>query len=288
MTASTRLDDALLATRPLPSPPDGEGKEGRGRVLIIAGGAEVPGAALLAGVGALRAGAGKLQMAATDAFAVPLALAMPESRVIRVASTKRGEIASSAADDLANAVERSDAVVVGPGMVDEALAARLMKRLAALDGTAPFVVDAAALSGLSLGDGLTGLRGRVVLTPHAGEMAALLGISKEEVIADPVAAARQAAAGFQAVVALKGATTWIVSPSGEGWRHDLGVVGLGTSGSGDVLAGVIGGLLARGAPPLDAALWGVRLHARAGERLTARVGHLGFLAREIADAIRLA
>lgn len=287
MKAPTRLDDAFLATRPLPSPPEGEGKEGRGRVLIIAGGAEVPGAALLAGVGALRAGAGKLQMAATDAFAVPLALAMPESRVIRVTSTKAGEIAASAADELAEAVRRSDAVVVGPGMVDEALAARLTKRLAALDGKAMFVVDAAALSGLGGGDGLAGLRGRAVLTPHAGEMATLLEITKDDVIDDPIAAARQAAARFQAVVALKGATTWIVSPSGEAWRHDDGVIGLGTSGSGDVLAGVIGGLLARGAPPLDATLWGVRLHARAGERLTVTVGQLGFLAREIADAIRL-
>ena len=126
-----------------------------------------------------------------------------------------------------------------------------------------------------------------MLTPHAGEMAALLSIPKEEVVADPVLAARQAAAKFQAVVALKGATTWIVSPSGEAWKHDDGVIGLGTSGSGDVLAGVIGGLLARGAPPLVAALWGVRLHARAGHRLTASIGPLGFLAREIAHAIRL-
>ena len=287
MTRVPRLNDALLLTMPLPTPPDGEGKEGRGRILIIGGGAQVPGAVVLAAVGALRAGAGKLQMAATEAFAIPLGLAMPEGRVIPVASNKAGEIAPSAADDLAEAVERSDAVVVGPGMVDEALAAKLMKRLAKLDGEAVFLLDAAAMTGVGDADVLTSLRGRLVLTPHAGEMAALLAKSKEEVVADPVSAARQAAARFQAVVALKGATTWIVSPSGEAWMHDDGVIGLGTSGSGDVLAGVIGGLLARGAPPLVAALWGVRLHARAGHRLTAAIGPVGFLAREIADAIRV-
>jgi ADP-dependent NAD(P)H-hydrate dehydratase len=127
--------------------------------------------------------------------------------------------------------------------------------------------------------------GRVVLTPHAGEMAALCDCSKDEVLADPLGMARTAARRLKAVVIMKGAVTFIVSPDGAAWRHEGGPPGLGVSGSGDVLAGVVGGLLARGAAPLEAALWGVRLHAAAGVRLSRDIGPLGFLASEIVDVL---
>jgi NAD(P)H-hydrate repair Nnr-like enzyme with NAD(P)H-hydrate dehydratase domain len=86
-------------------------------------------------------------------------------------------------------------------------------------------------------------------------------------------------------VALKGAETWIATPQGRCWRHAGGNVGLATSGSGDVLAGLIAGLLARGAPPEQAAAWGIALHARAGRRLCERLGPLGLLARELAAEV---
>jgi hydroxyethylthiazole kinase-like uncharacterized protein yjeF len=127
--------------------------------------------------------------------------------------------------------------------------------------------------------------GRMVLTPHAGEMAALTGLSKDEVLADPLAAARGAAQRLKAVIVMKGAVTHVVTPDGQAWRHEGGVKGLATSGSGDVLAGVICGLLARGAHPAQAAVWAVYLHARAGLRLSQRIGPLGFLARELLDEI---
>ena len=128
-------------------------------------------------------------------------------------------------------------------------------------------------------------RGRMVITPHAGEMATLLGIPRRAVMADLLGSAREAASRLQAVVALKGASTYIVSPQGEGWFFDDGNVGLATSGSGDTLAGIIVGLLARGAKPLEAAMWGVYLHGEAGNRLSHIHGHVGFLARELLDAI---
>jgi NAD(P)H-hydrate repair Nnr-like enzyme with NAD(P)H-hydrate dehydratase domain len=116
-------------------------------------------------------------------------------------------------------------------------------------------------------------------------MAHLTGIAKEGVTADPAELARRAAADWNAVVALKGAVTHIAAPNGERWRHEGGNVGLAISGSGDVLAGIIAGCAARGAPLDQAACWGVVLHARAGERLAARLGTLGYLAREIATEI---
>jgi ADP-dependent NAD(P)H-hydrate dehydratase len=103
--------------------------------------------------------------------------------------------------------------------------------------------------------------------------------------ADPLGAARQAAADLQAVVAMKGGRTFIVTPQGQAWCCDRGQVGLATSGSGDTLAGIIGGLLARGAVPAEAAIWGVFLHAEAGARLARRQGRVGFLARELAAEI---
>jgi ADP-dependent NAD(P)H-hydrate dehydratase len=120
----------------------------------------------------------------------------------------------------------------------------------------------------------------VLLTPHAGEMAHLSGCSKQAVAADPQAAAIEGARRWRAVVALKGATTVVASPDGRLWTHRGGEAGLATSGSGDTLAGMIGGLAARGAGPEQACAWGIMLHAGAGARL-ASGGALGFLAREL-------
>jgi NAD(P)H-hydrate repair Nnr-like enzyme with NAD(P)H-hydrate dehydratase domain len=123
------------------------------------------------------------------------------------------------------------------------------------------------------------------MTPHAGEMAHLTGWTKEEICADPLAAALKAAALWKVVVVLKGAHTVIATPDGRAWRHHADTPGLATSGSGDTLAGILGGLAARGATALEAALWAVVLHAQAGVRLSLRLGPLGFLAREIAAEI---
>ena len=282
MSAPAEIDAALLRNLPLPRLGGDSDKDARGRMLVVAGGGEVPGAAVLTGVAALRVGAGKLQMAATAAYATPLAFAVPEARVVSVAALPNGDIAASAADELAPALRRTDAVVVGPGMMDELCAGELASRLMAAASGAGFVLDAAAMVGLGpVSAAARGLGGRLILTPHAGEMAALTGKPKDEVRADPLGAARGLAGSLQAVVVMKGADSFVVSPDGRAWVHRQGVVGLGTSGSGDVLAGVIGGLLARGAPPATAAVWGVFLHGRAGARLSGRVGPLGFLAREL-------
>lgn len=278
----------LLRAMPLPGLGGNPDKDSRGRVLIVGGGPEVPGAAVLAGLGALRAGAGKLQMAATTAYADILAAAVPEARVIRVPAARDGEIGKGAASALAPLVERADAVVIGPGMMDEASASALAATLvsARTARAAAFVLDAGAITGLGgLADRLSPAAGRLVLTPHIGEMAALSGLAKEEIEADPIAAAREAANRLGAVMVLKSATTHIVSPDGLCWIHEAGAPGLATSGSGDVLAGVIGGLLARGAAPVQAAIWGVWLHGAAGRALSESIGPLGFLAREILDQI---
>jgi NAD(P)H-hydrate repair Nnr-like enzyme with NAD(P)H-hydrate dehydratase domain len=116
-------------------------------------------------------------------------------------------------------------------------------------------------------------------------MARLMGAPKQQVEADPQGFARRACARFDAVVCMKGRDTFIAAPGERMWVNRAAPSGLAVSGSGDVLAGVIGGLLARGADPASAAVWGVRLHAEAGWELTREVGKVGFLAREIAGRI---
>jgi NAD(P)H-hydrate repair Nnr-like enzyme with NAD(P)H-hydrate dehydratase domain len=116
-------------------------------------------------------------------------------------------------------------------------------------------------------------------------MAQLLDWKREAVEAEPLTAALRAADLMRAVVIMKGAESWIVAPDGAHWHYDGGGVGLATSGSGDVLAGLVAGILARGADPLTAALWGVYLHGEAGARLAKSMGPLGFLAREISSEV---
>jgi len=276
MTDLAALDRSWTRAHPLPVPGNG-GKEERGSVLVIGGGLEMAGALLLAGTAALRAGAGKLQLATVAGAVVPLNLAMPEARVFALPETRDGRPSARAADVLVEHVAGCDALLVGPGMMrDEEGMARAMLDLASIK---PIVVDAGALNAV---EAASARPGDLILTPHAGEMARLLKIDKGEVEADPLGAARIAAERFAAVVVMKGASSHVVSPDGRAAFYAGGGAGLGTSGSGDVLAGLIAGLLARGADSFQAAAWGVWLHGEAGKRLAKTVGPLGFLAREIA------
>lgn len=277
---------ALLRRLPLPRPDEDGSKEERGRVLAVGGATEMPGALVLAGVAALRAGAGKLQLATVAGVAATVAVAVPEARVRALPGTEAGGIDPAGADELAEWVRRTDALLVGPGMLDPEATAALVLRLLARVEDAVVVLDAEAMA--CLGDtrgALHRLGGRAVVTPHAGEMAGLLGMGRDEVAAEPLAVARRAAAELGCVVALKGSETHVAAPDGEAFRYAAGGVGLATSGSGDTLAGIVAGLAARGAEPLRAALWGVALHGGAGNVLARRMGPLGFLARELLDEV---
>jgi hydroxyethylthiazole kinase-like uncharacterized protein yjeF len=283
------LNSALLRAWPLPMPSSDGDKEVRGHVLVLGGSREMPGAVILAATAALRAGAGKLTIATGRSVAQLVALAIPEARVLGLAETEEGGFALDAVAKLDPLADRVDAILVGPGMQDEAATAELVQallpRLAGSDTSV--VLDACAMGVL-----LHGPEGEpycftqpVILTPHAGEMAHLTGATKEDVLAQPARLAQQYAERWNAVLALKGAVTHIAAPDGSAWRHEGGNVGLAVSGSGDVLAGIIAGCAARGASLEQATCWGVALHARAGELLAERCGSLGYLAREICDQI---
>jgi ADP-dependent NAD(P)H-hydrate dehydratase len=280
---ATLVTPQVLRAWRLPEPTGG--KEARGSILVIGGSTETLGAVTLAAEAALRSGAGKLQVVVPSKVAPHVSIALPEALVRGVPSTEAGAIRGSSAELVLDLVEKASAVLIGPGMADEEETRGLVEALLPhLD--CPVALDALGLAAVTADPAcLHRLGGRVVLTPNPTELAIALHVKPEELERDPAGAARRLAEDAKATVGLGGATSWVAAPDGRLWQDQSGGAGLGVSGSGDVRAGVTAGLLARGADPEQAAVWASHLHGRAGERLAARVGRLGFLARELPPEI---
>ena len=280
MPASTArtIDPTSLRGWPLPALDDTADKEARGRIVLVAGSREIPGAAVLAAAAALRVGAGKLAIATGASVAQQMAFAMPEARVIALPETAAGGFDVAGAGLLEGVLQRAQAAVIGPGLMDNPATRAFVAAVLPWLRETPVVLDALAMDVVADRERF---EQPVLLTPHAGEMAHLTGATKEAVLQDPASAALEAARRWNAVVAVKGPRTVIAAPDGQLWQHEGGNCGLATSGSGDTLAGAIGGLAARGAELTQACAWGVVLHAQAGEQLAARLGPVGYLAREI-------
>lgn len=252
-------------------------------MLVIGGSASVPGAVLLAGTSALRVGAGKLQLATVASVAGGLALSMPEALVLAIDEDDDGALGPNAGHAVADRVARADAVVVGVGMTEADRVRDIIRAVVGVPGPT-LVLDAAGITCLE-GCGaalLAPARDRVVLTPNAVEAAALAACELDEVRREAARTARRLVDELGVVVALKGKTTYTCAPDGRLFTDAAGNVGLGTSGSGDVLAGAIGGLAARGADPVQATVYGTHVHAVAGDRLAEKIGPVGYLARELA------
>lgn len=262
-------------------PQAGSGKQSRGEVVVLGGSSGTPGAVLLAGESALRAGAGKLALATVADVAAALAVAVPESAVVALPRRGDGEIAASAAAVVLDRVRAADVVVAGPGLGDPTAAEELLGAVLP-EVSGGLVLDALGSAFLTENpEGLHHLEGHVVLTVNPTELARTARCQDEEVEADPLGPAARVAERSRVVVLVGGTTKYVVAPDGRTWTVAGGGPGLGVSGSGDTQAGIVGGLLARGADPAQAAVWGAAVHARIGERLGSLVGAVGYLAREI-------
>jgi len=278
----TPIDLAWRKANPLPSADEGADKNSRGRIFAAGGSRTVPAALQLTAEAALRVGAGKVRMGTIEAAAIPIGIAMPECGVIGLPEGEDGEIGTAAAAAMMEQIETCQVFLFGPGMGGRSVADLTRNVIRRPREGLSILLDAAPLAcAAGLEDIIAAHEGRVVLTPHHGELAYLTGRSEEEIAAEPEKAARDAASRFGAVVVLKHARTVIAAPDGQALVHDSDTPGLATGGSGDVLSGVIGGLLARGAPPLVAAGWGVWLHGAAGRAAAEQVGPIGFLARDL-------
>lgn len=280
---ATPIDAAWLRDNPLPVPGEDTDKNSRGHVVAIGGSRQVPGGLRLTGEAALRAGAGKVQLATIASCALGLGLAFPEAGVIALGETGDGEIDAAQIAPLRESLERCDAVVVGPAMTSTDRACELIDALLrGLLERQNLVLDAVAIHATrGREQALSAYRGALILTPNPDELASLLGCDDAGISDDPAGCAREAAGRFGAVTVCKGSETFVADPQGALLCYPGGGVGLATGGSGDVLAGIIAGLLARGTEPLVAAAWGAWLHGEAGRRLAEQTGAIGFLAREV-------
>ncbi len=285
-----RVDDRLLREWPLPAP--GGSKNARGRVVVIGGSEHSPGAVILAGLAALRVGAGRLTIVTPPKVALPVAVAVPEAGVLALGDGGADAARDPLGDPVRSELAAADAVLLGPGLDDPAVSRRLIEAVCAARGApAALVLDAFAL-GVLPGLDVT-LPREAVLSPNLEEAGILLGEHHDDhgdrddgpaPDADPDVAAtvRRIADRYGAVTTCYGE---IAAPGGRAWQVAAGGPGLGTSGSGDVLAGAVAGLLARGADAALAAVWATHLHATAGDRLSARIAEVGYLARELCDEL---
>ena len=285
-TEPTVVTPELLRSWPLP--PAADSKYGRGQVVVVGGAFRSPGAAMLGGIAALRVGAGRLTLAIGRSVAPAVAVAVMESGVVPLDETEDGHIDGASIRSASKDLQAADVVLVGPGLDDAEQAEKLLTEVPALlDPDAIVVLDAYALGVLpKLPEVVDALRGRLVLTPNKTEAALLLerdseggSDSEDDIRPDDV---RELAERYGAVVTCYGT---VAGPGGDAWLIGTGTGGLATSGSGDVLAGTISGLLARGADPARATVWATHVHAVSGDRLAVAVGPLGYLASELLDEL---
>lgn len=254
-----------------------------GHVLVIAGSAGKSGAAALAGLGALRGGAGLVTIAArAQALSEAMAHA-PE--LMGVALPGQGPLALGDLEVLAAAAKGKQALVIGPGIPrGEGTSGLLRALIEKHEG--PVVLDADALNALAPDFAhLRAAKAQLLLTPHPGEMATLVGKSTADVRDERVPLTRQLASRLNAVVVLKGARTVICAPDGEIFVNPTGNAGMATGGTGDVLSGLIGALLAQGLGPVDAALCGTYAHGLAGDLAAKETGLLGLVASDLPAAL---
>lgn len=263
----------LLRSWGLPEP--GASKKSRGRVIVVGGSRRTPGAVVLAGEAALRVGAGRLGVVVPRSVDAHVGAVIPEAAVFALPDDASERLPADVRDEIANA----DAVLVGPGYDDPDETRSTLLAVVGC-GAERLVLDAYAL-GILPGLSRDALPQHLILNANEEEAAILLGRDLSE---DRLADLREIAHRYHAVVHCYGD---VVDHRGDAWRVTAGGAGLGTSGSGDVLAGAITGFAARGVEMPRAAVWGAWTHATSGARLTARMG-IGFLARDIAPELTAA
>lgn len=279
---STRIEPVTaFALREWALPSASGTKRSRGQALVVGGGPTMPGAAMLAGLAALRVGAGVLSLAVAQSTAAHVAVAVPEASVAPLPELD----GLSPTNALVDSSDKADAILVGPGLDQPDRTGLVLATVLEHVGHRALVLDAFALGVLPDVLEHHALPELVVLTPNSAEASYLLGCDERELEDRPDdEVPRELADRYHATVTYSGV---VAAPDGRTWTVPTGHAGLGTSGSGDVLAGAVAGLLARGADPAQAACWATYLHGVAGDRLAARVGRLGFLARELVDELPL-
>ena len=281
--AMLRAPDAVL----LPPRPRDAHKGTFGTVVVLAGSLGLTGAAYLSSMAAARAGAGLVRLLVADTIYPILAAKCTEVMATPVPEVAPGAVGHAAYDSILRQLGAVEVGVIGPGLGRDSSTWRLVVDLAQ-HAKCPLVIDADGLNALADSPRVKGKLGKTrVLTPHPGELARLTGKTAEAINADRTAAVRKAAREWGAIVVLKGAHTVVAHPDGRISEDPHEVPALATGGTGDVLSGLIGGLIAQGSDPFTAAVTGVYVHAAAGRRIAERLGDSGLLAGDLLPEIPL-
>ena len=267
----------------LPARPAAGHKGTFGKVLIVAGCRNYVGAALLASAAASRVGAGLVTAAVPKGIQMAIAAGAPQVTYLPMPETDGGGITAEGAEEILSALHAYDALVVGCGLgLDPGTGEMLSRLLTSGAQLPPTVVDA---DGLNLLSGIPGwhrhFTSPAILTPHLGEMSRLDASNRGPNGAERIRWAQGAAREWNKVVVLKGAHSTVADPDGKAMISPFANPGLATAGTGDVLAGAIGGLLAQGMQLPDAATLGVFLHGAAGESVRADLGEAGMVAGDL-------
>jgi NAD(P)H-hydrate epimerase len=273
----------------LPARGSNTNKGSFGRVLFVGGSRDFLGAPALSSIAAYRAGAGLVEVATLPSVQQNVAAHALEP-IFAPLPEEDGRISPGAEPHIRDRLQQASALVYGPGMGLSESTVRLTHHILSMVGRAKLrgaVIDADGLNALAQIDRWWEVEAPLVLTPHPGEMGRLTGLSVPEVQRDRVRLAQGKAREWGKVVVLKGAGTVVASPSGTVAINLTGGPNLASAGTGDVLSGIIGGLLAQGCPPWEAAVAGVYLHGRAGDELREKYGDAGTLAGDLLPVIPL-
>jgi len=281
---------ALLAPEPadiarlLPGRPRNSNKGTFGRTLVIGGSERFPGAPALTSLGALRIGTGLVQ-AAVPASIVPSVASHAMEVTFLPLPGEDGALTTDGLPALVDALAGAGAVAVGPGLSLTSATVSLVRDLLPHLSVRPALVDADGLNALARIEGWWRQMRLPVLTPHPGEMSRLTGLSIEAIQSDRLGVATKFAAEWGSVVVLKGAGSIVAASDGRAAVITTGGPNLATAGTGDVLSGIIGGLLAQGMDPWDAAVAGTYIHGAAGDRVAGALGSAGTLAGDLLPEI---
>ncbi len=277
--------DRLLFNKAVFNRPDDSNKGTLGSLLCICGSYGMAGAAIMAGKAALRCGIGLLKIAVPKSIYPVCATNILESVYYPLEETSNGAISSKNTDFLLEMCEKSSAVVIGCGLsvCDDT---KNLVQSVITNCEKPLVIDADALNCIcNKPEILKNLKAPAIITPHPGEMARLLHSTPKTVNSNRENTAIDFAKKFGVVTVLKGAGTIIASPDGEVYINHTGNSGMATGGSGDVLSGIIGSLLAQGAAPINAAAAGVFLHGTIGDLAAEKLGKISMLPTDMIDMI---
>lgn len=277
--------DRLLFNKAVFNRPDDSNKGTLGSLLCICGSYGMAGATIMAGKAALRCGIGLLKIAVPKSIYPVCATNILESVYYPLEETSNGIISSKNTDFLLEMCEKSSAVVIGCGLsvCDDT---KNLVQSVITNCEKPLVIDADALNCIcNKPEILKNLKAPAIITPHPGEMARLLHSTPKTVNSNRENTAIDFAKKFGVVTVLKGAGTIIASPDGEVYINHTGNSGMATGGSGDILSGIIGSLLAQGASPINAAAAGVFLHGTIGDLAAEKLGKISMLPTDMIDMI---